>query len=336
MGLQKKTAKKLKHAVKTRLLSKINKGLGALKQAPRTLEELPYDKLFALKIPTYENSGQGVHPDILYRPGKNPAFMLAFTPYPFSVDRFENPSLVVSDDGLHFYEEYPHGNPLAPPPPHDHNNDPDLFYYEGGLRLMYLETLRPEKQNLVLLTHCGGARWSSRIVHTDYLQAGDPMILSPVYVRINKSDYLFYVDMTRYKIQFAPIRHNFNPDCSERRDISINMEGLDPWHIDIIPHKDAFYMLICCVTTEKNHKKYDLYAARSSNGYTWSFSTNMLIRNSYRATGFFIDDDMYIYYSRQTWFFLSWEIGIVKKRFFKNCDRMYAGGDTGKFISFDF
>jgi hypothetical protein len=303
---------------------------------PQTLKELPYDKLFPLKIPTYEHSGQGVHPDILYQNGDGHAFMLAFTPYPFSLDRFENPSIVVSDDGLRFFEEYPGANPLAAAPPHDHNNDPNIFYYDGKLCMIYLETLRPEKQNLVLLTRCGERHWSSRIVHTDYLQTGDPMILSPVYVRINHSDYLFYVNMTHYTIQFVPLRQNFIPECSERQDITINMEGLTPWHIDIIPYKDFFYMLICCVHHEKNQKKYDLYSARSSNGHTWVFSENMLIRNSYRASAFFIDDDMYIYYSRQTWFFLSWEIGIVKKRLFKNFDRVYADGDNSKFISGDF
>jgi hypothetical protein len=332
--------KKVKDSVKIRFLAEINKFLCALKSAslPQTLKALPYNKFFTLAIPTYDKSGQLVHPDILYQPGGSPAFMLAFTPYPFSIDRFENPSLVISDDGLHFSEEYPGSNPLAAAPPRDHNNDPDLFYYNGKLCMVYLETLRPERQNLVLLTCSGGSDWSSRIVHTDYLDAGDPMILSPVYVRINQNDYLFYVNMshTCYKIQMVPIRQDFNPDCSLRRDITINMEGREPWHIDIIPYKDFFYMLICCVTRGKNQKKYDLYIARSVNGYTWTFSTNILIHDSYRATGFFMDDDMYIYYSRQTCFFLSWETGIIKKHFLKNYNRVYADGDNSKFISFDF
>jgi hypothetical protein len=324
--------------IKIHLLAKINKCLAALTspRLPRTLKELPYDRFFPLAIPTYEGSGQAVHPDILHRSGREPAFMLAFTPYPFSLDRFENPSLVVSGDGLRFVEEYPGANPLAAAPLRDHNNDPDLFYYEEKLCMIYLETLRPEKQSLVLLTCLDGRRWSSRVVHTDYLQAGDPMMLSPAYVRINNEDYLFYVNMTRRAIQFVPVRKNFYPDCSARQDIDINMEGRSPWHIDIVPCKDCFYMLICCVRLEGSQKKYDLYAARSNNGRAWIFSTDMLISNSYRATALFIDGDMYIYYSRQTWFFLSWETGVVKKRLFKNFGGMYANGDTGKFVSCNF
>jgi hypothetical protein len=302
--------------IKMHLLAKINKCLARLKspRLPRNVSDLPYDRLFPLRIPTYEGSGQAVHPDIMRRSSGSPAFVLAFTPYPFSLDRFENPSVAVSDDGLRFVEEYPGVNPLAAAPPYDHNNDPDLFCHENKLCMLYLETLRPEKQNLVLLTRSGEGRWSSRIIHTDYLQAGDPMMLSPSHARINNKDYIFYVNRTKRSIQFVPLGKNLIPDCSARQDIVINMEGRTPWHIDIIPHKNYLYMLICCVHCQGKQKKYDLYAARSIDGHAWDFSENMLIRNSYRATAFCNDNDMYVYYSRQTWFFLSWEIGVVRKR----------------------
>jgi hypothetical protein len=324
--------------IKIHLLSKINKCLARLKspRLPPTFRELPCDKVFTLSIPTCEGSGQAVHPDILCRSGNSPAFVLAFTPYPFSLDRFENPSVAVSDDGLRFVEEYPGANPLAAAPPRDHNNDPDLFYYEDKLRMIYLETLRPEKQNLVLLTRGGDGRWSSRIVHTDYLQAGDPLILSPVYARIQHREYFFYVNNTERSIQFVPLGKNCIPDCSARQNVAINMEGRTPWHIDIIPHKNCFYMLICCVRLDGRQKKYDLYAARSEDGHAWVFSPDMLIPNSYRATAFFCDDDMYIYFSRQTWFFLSWETGIVRKRLLKSDDGTHADSDNRKFFSSNF
>jgi hypothetical protein len=336
-----KTAGKyLKENIKIHVLSGINRCLTMIKSAslPQSLEELPYDRPCALNIPTYDKSGQAVHPDILYHPENSHPFMLAFTPYPFSIDSFENPSIVVSDNGLRFFEEYPGLNPLAATPPRDHNNDPDMFYYNGQLCIVYLETLRPEKQNLVLLTNSGGSCWSSRIVHTDYFDAGDPMILSPAYARINQQDYLFYVNMSHSpnRIQFVAINENFTPDFSTRQDIAINMQGLTSWHIDIIPYNNSFYMLICCVSAEKNKKKYDLYIAHSNNGSIWDFSMNMLIHNAYRATGFFVDNDMYVYYSKQTRFFLSWEIGIVRKQISKNLKkRFYADGNNSKFIPFD-
>jgi hypothetical protein len=333
-----RTEKYVKAIIKIHVLSRINKLLRMIKSAslPQSLNELPYDRLFALNIPTYDKSGQAVHPDILYRPENSHPFMLAFTPYPFSIGRFENPSLALSDNGLRFFEEYPGLNPLAAAPPRDHNNDPDMFYYNGQLRMVYLETLRPEKQNLVLLTRSGETSWSSRIVHTDYFDAGDPMIVSPAYVRIHRQDYLFYVN-TSYapnRIQFVAIHENFAPDFSVRQDIAINMQGLTPWHIDIIPYEDFFYMLICCVKTEKNNRKYDLYIARSNNGFIWDFSAQMLMQNTYRSTGFFTENDMYIYYSKQTRFFLSWEIGVVRKQNLKKWS--YANSNNRKLLPVDF
>jgi hypothetical protein len=133
------------------------------------------------------------------------------------------------------------------------------------------------------------------------------------------------------------INENFTLDCSARQDIAINMQGLTPWHIDIISYKNFLYMLICCVKVERNKKKYDLYIARSNNGCIWDFSTDALIHGAYRSTGFFMDNDMYVYYSRQTWFFLSWEIGIVRKNILKNLKMLfYADSSHSKFVPFDF
>ena len=50
------------------------------------------------------------------------------TPYPYDTDTRENPSIVVSDDGLSW--SVPDGleNPLVSPPACDHNSDPDIVY----------------------------------------------------------------------------------------------------------------------------------------------------------------------------------------------------------------
>jgi hypothetical protein len=55
-------------------------------------------------------------------------FVLTFLPYPFAVDSFENPSIVISNDGLRFREERRGINPLVPTPETDHNDDPDILF----------------------------------------------------------------------------------------------------------------------------------------------------------------------------------------------------------------
>ena len=118
----------------------------------KPLEELPEGKLFRLDIPTYDGSGQAVHPSLLVQDdvtsAGSPRFVMAFTPYTDTDDKVENPSVVVSDDGLNFREEKLGLNPLVPAPEKDHNDDPDLFYADGKYRLLYLETCRPEKHRI--------------------------------------------------------------------------------------------------------------------------------------------------------------------------------------------
>jgi hypothetical protein len=282
---------------------------------PKKTADLSCNKTYTLIIPTYEKSGQAVHPDILHNVANDkPNFILTFTPYPFSNDKYENPSVLVSSDGIRFFEEFPCINPLVPAPPFDHNNDPDIFYYENRLNIIYLEALRPEKQNLILLSSDDRKIWNSRIVHTDYIYKNDPMIVSPCYFCINNTSYLYYVNVSEptFKIQYVIIEKDFSPNFNQRKDVDISLKNINPWHIDIFLSENYIYMLICSVTIKNNIKKYQLHIARSINGYLWELSETIVLNNAYRSTGFIVNNEIYIYYSRQNSFFLNWEIGIAK------------------------
>lgn len=118
-------------------------------RSPHQLFFNPNPNLFANKpfpnakhhlvTPTYEFSGQAMHPSVIdfkiefgldnwggYR------YWLAFTPYPNSEYLFENPGLLVSQDGIHW--DVPPGihNPVAPKPISfvldNYNSDPELVF----------------------------------------------------------------------------------------------------------------------------------------------------------------------------------------------------------------
>jgi hypothetical protein len=291
---------------------------------PKNTADLSYNKTYTLAIPTYEGSGQAVHPDILYDMRSDKLdFILTFTPYPFSNDKYENPSILVSSDGLRFFEEFPHINPLVQAPAFDHNNDPDIFFYENHFNIIYLETLRPEKQNLILLNSIDRKTWNSRIIHTDYICQNDPMIVSPCYLYVNNTSYLYYVNISEaiFKIQYVTIEKGFRPNFNQRTDVAIPLKDINPWHIDVFSSGNYMYMLICSVTATTIKKIYKLHIARSINGRSWEFSEKTVLNNAYRSTGFIVDNEVYIYYSRQNVLFSNWEIGIVKfkiEKFFSN------------------
>src|SRR5262245_48855354 len=70
-----------------------------------------------LVVPTYDGSGQSVHPDVVAFPEawNGSKIWMTMTPYPNAEVKFENPSVLVTDDGVSL--ENPTGvtNPIVAP-----------------------------------------------------------------------------------------------------------------------------------------------------------------------------------------------------------------------------
>jgi hypothetical protein len=91
-----------------------------------------------LQIPTYDGSGQVVHPsviDFLNEYGMDAwagyRYWMALTPYPQSQDRYENPSLYASHDGFTWVVPQDISNPLDQAPggwEKGFLNDPEMIY----------------------------------------------------------------------------------------------------------------------------------------------------------------------------------------------------------------
>src|SRR5690606_6972243 len=70
-----------------------------------------------LGIRTYDGSNQTVHPDVLFfDTGWNGyKFWMVHTPYPYSDEKLENPSIVASNDGIYWDEPKGLINPIVEP-----------------------------------------------------------------------------------------------------------------------------------------------------------------------------------------------------------------------------
>lgn len=109
---------------------------GARRRTPPYPTSAPYNMPTHLTIPTYDGSNQPVHIDVIDFQNEGITggmwhgwrFWMVMTPYPnYSAD-YEDPSLVVSNDGI--YWQVPAGltNPLYRPLEGPYNNDPDMVY----------------------------------------------------------------------------------------------------------------------------------------------------------------------------------------------------------------
>jgi hypothetical protein len=292
---------------------------------PNQIDRLSYDKPVRILTPTYDGSGQAVHPDILPLDDSQYAFALAFTPYPFTDDRHENPSILVSKDGLHFREEGPRVNPLASAPAVDHNDDPDLFLYGGSYYMLYLETMRPERQNLALLRSEDRLTWSRATVATYELRGAEarPMIVSPAIVRHGCRLRMFYVNATEppYRIEYLESDRVDSWDIGAARQPRFDSMPFVPWHLDVVEGPGVFYMLITAVRKGNNGKlEYDLHVARSNDLEYWAVAPRPVFprmplgaRLVYRSTAYCSGRDLFIYFSYKSRFG-EWKIGLVRKR----------------------
>lgn len=284
----------------------------------KPLEALPLGRRLRLEIPTYDGFGQLVHPDIFFDRsiGK---YVLSFTPYPFNDDSHENPCIALSDDGIRFYEEKEGLNPLARPPEKDHNDDPDISLHDGVYSLVYLETVRPDYQNIVALQSRDRLSWERKVLYRQELADSGDIILSPAVLWEGERCRCFFVlgNYRRGHRIFAasgPALEGLDFAGAAPVEIPGIPEGLMPWHLDLFPDGEGgWVMLLCLVAHNKDGKggRYYLHVARSRGLTEWTLDPVPVIRNCYRSSGFVKDGVLYIYFSSNFWGD-EWRTGLYK------------------------
>jgi len=285
------------------------------------LSNLPDEAI--LNIPTYDSLNQATHPDVLFFEEKYLSFhfFMTMTPYPFSDNQYENPSILVSYDGLKFYEQRKGINPLVTKPLYDHNDDPDIIFIDSTklLHIYYLETMRPDSQNVCLLSSSDGLNWKKKTIINYNLKKHEPFILSPAIISIDSIYYMFYVQEekpTPFSIQY--LRSSDAVQWSKESPIKTNTNlpnNISPWHIDVFNGEDYYYMLCCAPSGNLN-----LYLGRSVNLIDWDFIQSPILQygkdfyNSeriYRSTGVIQDDILIVWFSFRT-YLNEWKIGVKK------------------------
>lgn len=269
---------------------------------------------YLLAVPTYDGSGQAVHPDILVS-DTFPRYVLSFTPYPHTQDTYENPSILISDDGAFFREEKSGLNPIVFAPETDHNDDPDLFLENGSFCIVYLETLRPYRQNLNLLQSSDRCIWKKKTLFTENMTSPQRLfMLSPAYIRTENGVYLYYVNGSnpdKRSIEYFCGKDVNSFDFTVHDKAIIDGFLLNPWHIDIIRGTNTYFMLLSCIERKNGKNSFTLHLAYGKNGIGWKFIDKPVLPNCYRSSGFIKDGIMYIYYSHNV-VYDEWYLGLYK------------------------
>ena len=234
--------------------------------------------IVAESIPTYEGSGQVVHPDVVRTPPGVFAhpWHLALTPYPVGTGpRDENPSVFASDDGLTWEVESGVVNPVALPRksvPWEALSDPALVYVPESQELwLYYRSFSRDSDYVWLLRSMDAVHWSGPDL---VLETAIGRALSPSVVHRTTGEWLMWtVNGGRCEASLdthVELRRSADGLVwSEPR--AVTLGGLAPWHV-FVRWVESLSMWVMatnvktkptyCLTTE-------LHLAFSRDGRQW-------------------------------------------------------------------
>ncbi len=237
----------------------------------------PATPLVRLTVPTYDGSGEAVHPDVLWFPRSwhGWEYWMAFTPYPKGEQRYENPSLAVSHDGVQW--EVPAGlaNPIVPPLRHGFNSD-----VRGGFNL------------ILSLSSPDGITWTAPKL---LFRRPNHGIISPAMVlSASGAPTVWYVDagpkrcprrVTRILHRSAATGDAFATEAPDRawsapRVAALEQPGYFIWHLDVtrVAAKRE-YWAVYPAYDRRGCGARDLFFARSADGITWTTYPRPILRH---------------------------------------------------------
>jgi len=229
-----------------------------------------------LVTPTYDNSGQAMHPSILcfasswhgYR------YWMSMTPYTDQNYMVENPSILVSQDGTTW--KLPDGltNPVAPNE-FRHLMDSELFHdYASDQLWLYYMKGDNDGSYLLFRRSSDGVHWSAEqvLIKKQY----DTMV-SPTVENVNGIYRLWTVNPqatnTVNLVEYRTSADGIN--WSDPEIVNLSQSGVQVWHIEIrfIASKKEYWAIYAGYPNGSTTGDTSLYFAKSSDGLNWTTFT---------------------------------------------------------------
>lgn len=246
-----------------------------------------------LTVPTYDGSNVTVHPSALYFPNgwNGYRYWLAITPYPGSDSEYENPSIVVSNDGITFAPPPGVTNPLvASPAGIGYNSDPCLALGPDNQLYLFFRDYNatgstPPRDRLLVMSSADGVTWSTPVVIVDTAD-NVQRLASPTawYDSARGIWVILAVDIVGTQTIKRLTSSSATSGWSAASAISFSpaLPGTNPWHIEARPVGDQVVLLM----QDGSGAGGSLYLMSSRDGgTTFTRSTvRMGVSNAYRSS----------------------------------------------------
>jgi len=273
------------------------------------------DKYHLVPIPTYDGSYQLTHPKVLYFPkGWNGyRYWMSMTPYPYEHDTYENPSIVVSNDGITWSTPKGLVNPVSGLPPDfktgGHFSDSHIVMRGNTMELWYrYNPAFPNKEKKRRANNAQNIYY--RRTSTDGISWSQPQKLLE-----SKDGHLSLCvinENNKYKIWYATyggeLFYNQSSDPTKwgaavRCTVPLP-KGLKPYHQDIIKNGSKYYLLQTAIRAKDY--TFQLFLFTSNDGIHFTNPQPIIPDGSkklwnnislYRSTFFVKDNKLQIYIS---------------------------------------
>lgn len=238
-----------------------------------------------MELPTYDGSGQVVHPDLVLDASGfgGHQFWLAFTPYPGGNAGYENPSLVTGDARPSWVVPDGVVNPIVPPPVGGHWSDPDIVLdaTTGVLRYYFRSTVGG-RDDVLLMTSGDGVHWSEPRAVTG---APGIAIVSPAVVHEEDRSWTMWSVNAVHggcSATETTVERRTSPDgerWSAPATVELSQPGRVVWHLDVqwIPSRHEYWAIHAAYPVGSGCAATDLYFARSADGVRWTTYPSPLV-----------------------------------------------------------
>jgi hypothetical protein len=325
---------------------------------------------FQLVTPTYDGSGQAVHPDIVDLPGgwRGQRYWMAMTPYPKSDYHLENPSILVSDDGVSL--RVPDGltNPVVGKSGHngDYNSDPELVYEAATDRLLLYYRFVERRTNTIRVSSTVDGRTWKR--ERNAFWARSHAAVSPTVTPRAGSvpAKMWYVDAGKAgchtggsRVVMRTANDSMNRSLasgaapialrpltaarwSEPEATDLAQPGYVVWHLKVrwIPSKSQYWALYSAFPKgQLGCDIDDLFFARSADGIHWETFPQPVLRHEDRAwTGAAVYRSTFVYLPEtdelRIWLSArsvegAWSLGLARFRYSRELEELSSTGHAG-------
>ena len=310
-----------------------------------------------LIIKTPEGSNQPYHPSVIYIPeGWNGyKYWMAETPYPLGEDgdwkglppyreRWENPCVHVSKDGIHWNDFEDSQNPIDDLDENniinkDYFSDPHLVFYKDTLECWYRISHQKNNATYILRKYTlNGKDWSPREVMINLQDTSiiknetGNMVISPAIHKGTNGYVMWYVNSIEKPREICRSFSTDGKKWSKKETCHLPDNSVTPWHIDLAYIDKIYYLVIYDYDTNNlvlysssdglsfNNKKYILSKAPMLGSfYSYGLYRSSLIK----------DNEKYkLYFSA---FEKKTAIGLMEGN---SISTLHATSAEGNFISF--